>query len=68
MAKLLLEIELEYDADLIHGDDPQGREWFFSSVLGVGDALAEGNELVLHSNEMGDEVGTVTVKSCRELS
>lgn len=60
MAKLLLEIELEYPADDIHGDDAAARAWFFDKILGgYGD-------LWLHSNEIGDTIGSVEVKSCRQ--
>lgn len=60
MPKLILEIELDYP-ETIHGDDPEAFLWFRDSILlGAGD---EGSELVLHSNEIGDEIGTVKVRS-----
>lgn len=52
MTTITLKITLEYDEDIMHGDDADAREWFMSSVLQPGD-------LVLHSNEIGDEVGTI---------
>lgn len=55
MSRLRLTIDLEYDADLMHGNDPEGVEWFRETVLG--------NSLVLHSDEIGDYIGTVTVVS-----
>ena len=56
MAKVRLEIELEYDADLMHGDSAEGREWFFGTIL-----AGSGGDLILHSNEIGDELGPVRV-------
>lgn len=56
MAKIRLEIELDYDSDLMHVDQAWHR-WFREKVLG-----GTGYEgLVLHSNYIGDEVGTVKV-------
>ncbi len=55
MAKIKLEIELEYD-DFAYGgesDDSSEREWFRNDLLG--------DELILHSNLVGDEVGCVKV-------
>jgi hypothetical protein len=57
MAKIRLEIELEYDAENMHGDDPESRAWFFHQVLG------EAGELLLHSNYIGDTIGQVTVRA-----
>ena len=57
MAKLAMVIELDDDAEGMHGADPVSRQWFF---WGAGD-------LRLHSNEIGDTIGTVTVKRFREL-
>ena len=53
MKTLTLTIELTYDDVLMHSDDPGEEEWFRNDVLG--------GQLVLHSNEIGDEVGTVRV-------
>ncbi len=55
MKKLKLLIELKYDADLTHGSNPEGIGWFFENVLG--DKVG----LILHSNKLGDSVGTVDV-------
>ena len=54
--KLILTIELDYDAELWHGgdDDPEAKRWFFS--------VLSGGDLVLHENtEIGDDFGTVRV-------
>ena len=63
MKKLILEVELEYDDDHMHGVDPDAIEWFRQDIL-MGEA--EGSELILHSNEIGDEVGTIKVLNVRE--
>lgn len=55
MAKLQLVIELDFD-DKIYGafsDDESERDWFYNHLLG--------DELILHSNLVGDAVGSVTV-------
>lgn len=54
--KIKLLVELEYDARSMHGDDPEAIEWFHKDILKGTDEL-----LILHSNELGDEVGTITV-------
>ena len=46
-------IELEYDDDIMHGDEPDATKWFWLDVMN--------GELYLHSNELGDEVGRVKV-------
>ena len=53
MAKLYFSGELEYDADLIHGEDEAAIDWFIIDILG------ETSELILHCNKMGDTIGTV---------
>jgi len=59
MPKLYLEIELSYP-DHVHGTDPESEEWFKNEIL-MGNTLEDGKELVLHSNEIGDEIGLVRV-------
>lgn len=56
MAKIKLLIELEYDAGIMHANDDAALYWFFKELL-VGD------DLLLHSNEIGDVVGRVKVLS-----
>jgi hypothetical protein len=53
MKTIKLEIEFTYDPDSMHGNDADSIRWFYRDVLG--------GELILHSNEIGDEVGTVKV-------
>lgn len=55
--KIKLEIELDYDADLHHAEDNIAREWFFNEVL----CGQKRDDLILHSNEIGDSIGTVKV-------
>lgn len=54
--KLNLLVQLEYDDALIHGDDPESVEWFRGVILNGTKGL-----LILHSNEIGDAVGTINV-------
>ena len=58
MKKLKLEVELTYDAKLMHGgdDDKEAKDWFFKRILG-----GRKIDLILHSNEIGDEIGTIKV-------
>ena len=60
MTILKLTIELDYDAEIMHQDDPDAIEWFFKHILN--DDL-----LILHSNEIGDAIGEVKVlEICKE--
>jgi len=54
MKKIRMMIELEYDNEIMHDDDHDGREWFNNTIL-----LGKGGFLQLHSNEIGDHVGMV---------
>ncbi len=54
MANMTLTIELEYDADAMHGDDYEACIWFINEVL-------HNSGLHLFSDEIGDYVGTVKV-------
>lgn len=56
MRKIKMMIELEYDDDIYHGEDKSSIDWFGQSVL-MNDT--EDGGLILHSNEIGDEVGRV---------
>lgn len=51
--KLRLVIEIEYDPELMHGNDPGAVEWFRSTMIN--------GDLVLHSNDIGDEIGPLRV-------
>jgi hypothetical protein len=52
MHKLKIEIELIYD-DIFHYNDEE-KKWFFNEIL-------KKDKLILHSNEIGDEIGQVKV-------
>ena len=58
MAKVLMKVELEYDADIMHGDDVESKAWFFGEILNEEKGL-----LLLHSNEIGECIGKVRVIS-----
>lgn len=61
MMTLRLEIDVECDADVIcNFDDPSEWEWFVRDVLG--------GPLVLHSNEIGDEIGEAKLVSVRAVT
>jgi len=57
MKKLKLTIELKYDDKMMHGSDKESTDWFYNDILGS----KKRNDLFLHSNEIGDEIGTVKV-------
>lgn len=51
-------VELEYDDVVHHGDDEESFYCFYDGILKqeLGDDL-----LILHSNYIGDEIGTIKV-------
>jgi hypothetical protein len=53
--KLKLEIEIEYDKDLMHGEDEDAIAWFHDQVLFTDERL------ILYSNCIGGEIGLVKV-------
>ena len=53
MKTIKLLVELTYNSDTMHGDDPDGIVWFNDEILG--------NEIIAWSNELGDEVGFIKV-------
>ena len=58
MAKILMTVELEYDADVMYGTDDVSIAWFFDEILS-----GDKGQLLLHSNEIGDTIGTIRVLS-----
>lgn len=57
MKTIKLLVELTYDEDLMHGEDPESIRWFRDEIL-----MCESREdLLLHSNEIGDTVGSIRV-------
>ena len=51
-------ISLTYDEETMHnGDkDTEAKNWFFNDIL-----VESKERLILHSNEIGDEIGDVKV-------
>lgn len=62
MKKILVTAVLTYDDETMHGNDPDAERWFFRLLLDPEDRL------LLHSNELGDEIGDVRVISSLHLS
>jgi len=54
MKKINFEATLTYDDNIMHGKDQEAINWFYKIVLK--------KTLVLHSNEIGDEIGTIKIK------
>jgi hypothetical protein len=63
MKTIRLEVELTYDEDLMHSGeaDPLAKEWFLNEIL-----LDPPSELVLHSQDVGDQIGDVKVLAIHE--
>ena len=55
MKKIKFEAILTYDNVLMHGKDKEAIKWFYNDIL-LKDTL------ILHSNEIGDELGIVKIK------
>ena len=53
MKKIKFEAVLTYDNKIMHGNDKESRDCFFNEILK--------DKLILHSNEIGDEIGTVKI-------
>ena len=62
MAKLRMIIELEYNEQVMHGDDKESYDWFICEVLAASPSDFP-NALSLHSNLIGDFVGDVELIS-----
>lgn len=60
LARLRIEAVLEYDADMIHGVDPESIRWFLDDLL-------MNTELILHSNEIGDAIGVLKITSVAQV-
>jgi hypothetical protein len=57
--KLTIVATLELDAAFYPPDDEQAQTWLVQDIL-------MGEVLILHSNEIGDEVGRVRIESVTE--
>jgi len=58
MKTLRITVELTYDDNLMHGNEQESIDWFENDILMQ---KAEGEELRLHSTEIGDFIGTIKV-------
>ena len=58
MKILRMTVELTYDDDMMHGVEQESIDWFENGILlnKIG-----GEDLLLHSNEIGDTIGTIKV-------
>lgn len=56
MAKIKMLIELDYDENMMHANEPEAVDWFENDIL-----LGDDGELLLHSNGIGDTVGSISV-------
>ena len=52
-------VELTYNAESMHSGekDKDAKDWFFKDILGI----KRKHDLVLHSNEIGDEIVIIKV-------
>jgi len=57
MKKIKMLVELQYDDKIMHGKNKDETNWFYKEIL---QSKTKG-ELILHSNEIGDEVGLIKV-------
>lgn len=65
MKTLKMTIELKFDENKIHRDDPEAIEWFYNDIL----KRQNPNNtqlLLLHCNEIGDTIGEVKVLEIHE--
>jgi hypothetical protein len=58
MRTLRLIVDLTYDEQIMHGEDKESINWFFENVM-RNNTVNE--QLILHSNYIGDEVGEIKV-------
>ena len=60
MKKIRMVVELEYD-DTLMGTDEEEITWFHDKIL------FDKEGLILHSNEIGNEVGKITVLNILDI-
>lgn len=53
-------MELTYDEEIMYSDDEDEKSFFVD--------LLTKHELILHSNELGDEIGTVKLVGVEDLN
>jgi len=54
MKTIRMTVDLEYDDEQMHGNNLEEIEWFHKEILRDGG-------LTLHSNELGDIIGDITL-------
>ena len=57
MKTITITAELKYDDRTMHGKSKEDIEWFYNDIL----KSKRKNDLFLHSNEIGDEVGQIKI-------
>jgi hypothetical protein len=57
--KLTMLVELEYDESIMHGEDAEAIEAFNGMLMRPTEDIE--SALILHSNYIGEEVGTIRV-------
>jgi hypothetical protein len=63
MRTIRLTVDLTYDEQIMHSDDPEDYAYFVDNVLRN---TTKGEQLILHSNYIGDEVGEIKVIEIKE--
>jgi hypothetical protein len=58
MKTIRLTVDLTYNNEIMHGDDEESKDWFVNEVL---KSTNPHEQLILHSNCIGDEVGEIKV-------
>jgi len=59
MMRLRIEADFEYDDDMMYSG-PDEKAWFFDLLMGAS------GDLFLHSNEIGDQIGTIKITKITE--
>jgi len=58
MKTLRLVCDFTYNDELAHGEHREDRDWFFDLICS--------ERLRVHSNEIGDEIGTILIREIAE--
>lgn len=58
LKRLSIQGTIEYDADTMHLDHPEEIQWFYYDILM--------DDLIVHSNEIGDEIGILRITNIQE--
>lgn len=57
MKTIKITAELKYNDKVMHGKSKEDTDWFYNSIL----KSKRKNDLILHSNEIGDEIGVIKI-------